>query len=233
MRTSPIKVLIVDDGELFAESLRRVLEQSSEHRIEVCAVAHDGLEAIEHVGRCHPELILMDVKMPNLDGISATQRILEQAPETRVIVLTNYDDDEYVFEAIQAGAAGYLLKDISPERLIETIEGAADGLVVLSSSIATKLSSHGGTERATRMPPWFESLSRREHEIMACMLKGNTNKEIAIELNIAEQTVRNHVSEIYFKADIHDRVKLIDTVRRLLLSSPHNLEVRQSCVFRY
>ncbi len=213
-----VRVLIVDDGELFAESLRRVLTLMPGSRIDVCAVANTGEKAIEYADSLDPDVVLMDIRMPGLDGIQATRQILERNPKIRIIVLTNFDDDDYVYDAIDAGASGYLLKDITPDKLKESVESANDHSVVFASSIAAKFTRNRRARETQDMPAWFRELSRREKEILACVVKGQTNKEIAVTLNVAEQTVRNNVSDIYSKSEIHDRVKLIEAVRNLLLS---------------
>jgi DNA-binding NarL/FixJ family response regulator len=220
MSSRPIRTLIVDDGELFAESLRRVLTQMSNDTIEVCAIAHTGEQAVEYARLYQPDVVLMDLRLPDIDGIEATRRILEIRAETSIVVLTNFDDDEYVYDAIDAGAAGYLLKDITPERLRDTIESANRDSMVFASSIAAKLSKNRSAAGRPNMPDWFGALSRREREVLACLVRGQTNKEIADSLHIAEQTVRNNVSEIYFKSDIHDRTKLVEAVRIFLLADP-------------
>lgn len=214
-RSTTIKVLIADDGTLFAESLRRVLEEMSS-AIKVIAIAHNGRETVRRANELRPDVILMDVRMPELDGVAATAQILASLPQTRIIVLTNFDDDEYVKEAIGQGAAGYLLKDISPEHLVEAVEGANDQAIVLSPAVASKLAHDLTSSSSSNVPEWYANLSRREKEVLSCMARGQSNKEIAETLFLAEQTVRNHVSEIYSKTDIHNRMRLIDAVRRIV-----------------
>jgi DNA-binding NarL/FixJ family response regulator len=216
MNIDAVTVLIADDGELFAESLRRVLSQMSTDRIMVCSVAHTGEEAVAMTESYKPDIVLMDIRMPGMNGITATRRIRAAGSRAKVIVLTNFDDDDYIHEALDAGASGYVLKDISPERLVETIEAVKADLAVFAPSIAARMNENSRSEPQNRMPLWFSDLSRREKEILACLVRGLTNKEISIFLRIAEQTVRNNVSEIYAKAGIHDRVKLVEAARERL-----------------
>ncbi len=215
MHGSSVRVLIADDGSLFAESLKRVLEGMSDS-IRVIDVVHDGNTAVSRTLELRPDVVLMDVRMPELDGVSATVKILEKRPDTRIIVLTNFDDDEYVKEALGGGAVGYLLKDISPEHLVEAVEGANRQAIVLSPAVASKLTHRLSAVPSRDVPEWYRQLSRREREVIASMAQGATNKEIARSLNLAEQTVRNHVSEIYAKTGIHNRMKLIEAVRRIV-----------------
>jgi len=208
-----IKVLIVEDQVLFAESLAAVLETRYSD-IEVIGVRNSGIEAIEAIGNCIPDIILMDVRMPGMNGVECTKRILEKNPDLRIMMLTIFDDDEYVVEALSLGAVGYLLKDVPPTELVVSIRAAIKGGIHISPKIAEKLvvkmiqSENKLLSRVNlpSIPVWLNELTIREREILQLVVGGFNNKEIAQRLYIAEQTVKNHVSMIYSKMGVHDRM---------------------------
>ena len=204
-----IRVLLVDDQVLFAESLKGVLEVRHPD-IEVVGIAHDGNEALEMARSKDPEVILMDVRMPGMDGVKATKRIHDELPWKRIIMLTTFDDDEYVQEALSFGAVGYVLKNIPVQDLVDSIRLVHEGAFLVSSTIASKIARKFTVRTVPEnhdpsFPQWFQELTRREKEILFLMANGLDNKEIADRLFMAEQTTRNHVTAIYAKLGVHDR----------------------------
>jgi DNA-binding NarL/FixJ family response regulator len=204
----PIRILIVDDQSLFREGLNTLL--SVQPDFEVVGEARNGEEAIGLAGSLHPDVILMDVRMPVLDGVAATRRLKEAQPDCRVIVLTTFDDDEYVFEGLRAGAVGYLLKDAPSPNLFEAIRAAARGESFLLPSVAAKVVAEFSrlADLAPIHPdPMIEPLTKRELEILRLIARGASNKQIAGQLVIAEGTVKNHITSILNKLGVHDRTQ--------------------------
>ena len=214
-----IRVLLVDDQALFCEGLRTLLDLQPD--IEVVGEARNGREAIECVARAAPDVVLMDMQMPVLDGVAATRDIRANHPNTQVIVLTTFDDDEYVFEALRAGAVGYLLKDVASDRLAEAIRCAARGESFFQPSVAAKVVAE--ITRLTDAPharvranqTLIEPLSDRELEILRLVATGASNKEIAAALVIAEGTVKNHITNILGKLGVRDRTQAALKVKEL------------------
>ena len=207
-----IKVLLVDDQMLFVESLKTVLTTRAGD-IAVVGVAHDGREALDLALREHPDVVLMDVRMPVMDGVESTRLIREKLPETRVLILTTFDDDEYVIEALRLGAVGYILKDIPPEELISAIRAVHEGGVLIAPKVAAKIAARlaGAQDRKSTVPEisppqWLLELSPREKEVLRLLAEGYDNREIAARLYLAEQTVKNHVSVLYDKMGVKDRI---------------------------
>ncbi len=203
-----IRVLLVDDQSLFREGLHTLL--SVQPDLKVVGEAANGEQALTVAAQTHPHVILMDLNMPVMDGVTATRRLHETQPATRVIVLTTFDDDESVFEGLRAGAVGYLLKDVSSDKLVEAIRAAARGESFLQPSIAakvvaefTRLAGQKPLHRASLPEP----LSERELEILRLLVGGASNKEIAASLYIAEGTVKNHVTNILGKLGVSDRTQ--------------------------
>ena len=217
-----IRALLVDDQALFREGLRTLLDLQVD--IEVVGEAKDGREAIELVARTAPDVVLMDMQMPVLDGVAATRDIRAKHPNTQVIVLTTFDDDEYVFEGLRAGAVGYLLKDVTSDRLAEAIRSAARGESFLEPSVAAKVVAEFTRladapllrERANQT--LVEPLSNREFEILHLVATGASNKEIAATLVITEGTVKNHVTNILGKLGVRDRTQAALKARELGLA---------------
>ena len=217
-----IRALLVDDQALFREGLRTLLDLQID--IEVVGEAKDGREAIELVARTAPDVVLMDMQMPVLDGVAATRDIRAKHPNTQVIVLTTFDDDEYVFEGLRAGAVGYLLKDVTSDRLAEAIRSAARGESFLEPSVAAKVVAEFTRladapllrERANHI--LVEPLSNREFEILHLVATGASNKEIAATLVITEGTVKNHVTNILGKLGVRDRTQAALKARELGLA---------------
>ncbi|MEV8637076.1 response regulator transcription factor [Streptosporangium sp. NPDC051023] len=197
-----LRLMIVDDHPVVREGLRGMLEAAS--GMTVVGEAASGDEAVVRARELRPDVILMDLRMPNGDGVSATSRILADRPESRVVVLTTYETDQDIVRAVEAGAAGYLLKDTSMADLLAAITSAARGETVLSPSVATRL--------VTRMrAPVAESLSPREAEVLALVAKGLTNAEIGRALFISETTVKTHLLRIFGKLGVSDRTAAVTT----------------------
>jgi DNA-binding NarL/FixJ family response regulator len=199
-------VAIVDDLALFREGLRSLLDVPAD--IDVVGEASNGEEALAMVAAQAPDVVLMDLRMPVLDGVAATRKLRAIHPRCRVIALTTFDDDESVFDALRAGAVGYLLKDSPSGRLLEAIRAAARGEGFLMPSITTKvLAEFGRLSRAAPSPPVVaeEALSDRELDVLRWVARGASNKEIAVHLRIAEGTVKNHMTNILVKLGVSDR----------------------------
>lgn len=200
-----IKVVICDDQAIIRDGLEMLLKL--ERDIEVVGLAQDGLEALEKVAARHPDVVLMDLKMPGVNGVEATRRIRAQHPLTRVLVLTTYDDDEWVFDAIRAGAAGYLLKDTPREKVVEAIRGTAAGKSFVDPLIAGKLLDQVASEQTRPSSTLTGKLTEREVAVLRLLARGLSNTEIADHLHLSEGTVRNHISAILSKLDVSDRTQ--------------------------
>ncbi len=201
-----IRVLICDDQMIVCEGLRAIL--STARDIEVVGYAHDGAQAVEMIPETLPDIVLMDLKMPIMNGIQATRLICDQYPQVRVLVLTTYDADEWVFDAIRGGASGYLLKDTPRERLIAAIKETVEGKTHIDPAVAGKLFARVA-EQSIAPPDTFigDDLSAREREVLSLLGRGLTNAEIAKRLYLSEGTVRNYVSSILAKLDVPDRTQ--------------------------
>lgn len=200
-----IRLLLVDDQSLFREGLRTLL--SLQVDFEVIGEAGNGDEAVRLAVQLAPDVVLMDMHMPVLDGVAATRKLRETAPAIRVIALTTFDDDEYVFEALRAGALGYLLKDTPSDKLFEAIRAAHRGESFLQPSIAAKVVAEFSRVSAPKPAPLVEPLSEREIEIVKMMAAGASNKEIGAALFITEGTVKNHITSILGKLSVRDRTQ--------------------------
>lgn len=207
-----IRVLVADDQALFREALRTLLEVQP--GIEVVGEARDGDEAVRRSGELHPDVVLMDLRMPVLDGIAATARLRAEQPDVRVLALTTFDDDEDVFAALRAGAVGYLLKDVTSVKLVEALDAASRGESVLQPSVAAKV-----VARVARMPeaapPPEHPLSDREVEVVRLLADGRSNREIADVLFLAEGTVKNLVTSVLSKLQVRDRTQAAIRARDL------------------
>lgn len=210
------RVLLADDQALFREGLRTLLSVQS--GIEVVGEAANGQQAIEQTETLSPDVVLMDLRMPVLGGVEATRQIRHRMPSARVIVLTTFDDDEEVFDALRAGAVGYLLKGASADKLVEAILAATRGESFLQPSVAAKVVAQFHRMTASRIPsesPLLESLSEREREVLRQLALGKSNKEIAVALSLAEGTVKNHMSNVLGKLGVLDRTQAALKAREL------------------
>lgn len=221
----PIRVLIVDDQHLFAESLKFVLDGESEGRIQVIGIAQDGRAALKQLSSTIPDVMLLDIRMPVMDGVETTASVHASHPEIKVIILTTFDDDELAVSALSHGASGYVLKDVDPPDLIRCIEAVHKGAYFISPSVGIKLfdtrgsdTRHREYEREQMIVGYLReipSLSRREGEILYHVVRAQSNKSIADYLSISEKTVKNHLSSIYLKMKVHNRLQLINRVLQL------------------
>lgn len=200
-----IRVLICDDQDVVREGLRAIL--STVTSIEVVGIAGDGATAVALAVQTQPDVVLMDLNMPGMTGIQATRLIREQCPLTRVLALTTYDADEWVFDAIRAGAASYLLKDTPRAGLIQAIEGTAAGQTFVDPNVAGKLFTHVAGTAVVRDTTVADVLSPRELEVLRLLAQGLSNTEIAGRLFLSEGTVRNYVSAIFAKLEVTDRTQ--------------------------
>lgn len=203
--------MIADDQELIRESLKIVLE--SKPGLEVTAAVADGLEVIRSIRKNKPDIILLDIRMPRLDGVSCTKIIKEGYPDIKIIILTTFDDDEYVFNALKYGASGYLLKGISMDSLVEAINTVYQGQAMINPDIASKVlkffSKLAGNNKTIHVPAEnIKTVTKNEWEIIKEVSKGRSNKEIAKDLNFSEGTVRNYLSTILDKLELRDRTQL-------------------------
>lgn len=214
-----IRVLLADDQSLIRDGLRMVLELEPD--ITVAGTAQNGEEAVE-LARClYPDVAVLDIRMPRMDGVECTKRIKELIPECKVLILTTFDDDIYLLDALANGASGYLLKDIEMEDLVEAVRDAAYGKMAIPPAIAGKLSrslaraSEAIKQQRPPEPPELQSLSAREREIAAMLAQGFTTKQIASALFLSEGTSRNYISTIYAKLGVYERTKAILRLKEL------------------
>lgn len=200
-----IKVLICDDQDIVRQGLQLILETSP--GIEVVGIAQGGAEALELVSETKPDVVLMDLKMPGMNGIQATRLIRDRYPATHILALTTFDADEWVFDAIRSGAAGYLLKDTPRDRLVEAIRDTVEGKTHVDPAVAGKLLSKLRQVPASTNTTVANSLSEREREILSLLAQGLSNADIAARLYLSEGTVGNYVSSIYGKLGVSDRTQ--------------------------
>jgi DNA-binding NarL/FixJ family response regulator len=199
------RVLVVDDQTLFRTGLASLL--AADERVEVVGQAIDGAEAVKQAVKLKPDVVLMDIKMPNVDGIEATRQIIEGVPGVRVLVLTTFETDSQVIQALKAGASGYVLKDSSAAAIVSSIVAVMAGERVMASAVANRvLEMLTGT---TTPKEFYDGLTNREIEILKLLASGMANKQIAYRLKISEKTVRNHVSNTYEKLGIYDRSQAV------------------------
>ena len=211
-----IKVLIVDDQAILADGIRSVLSSCDE--LEVVGVALDGLRALEAVEHMKPDVVLMDIRMPNMNGVIATRQIKERSPETKVLILTTFDDSDYILNAINNGASGYLLKDVSAAALIDAVKNAYAGDTILPAKIARRIADAArmvSSDREIRLKKTF-GFSDREVEIAIMLYEGFTNKQIASALKLSDGTARNYISGIYEKLDASSRAEAVEKMRAAL-----------------
>ena len=202
-----IRVLVADDQSMVRAGFRMLLAR--EHDIEVVAEATTGLEAVQKATRFDPTVVLMDIRMPELDGLEATRRILQADEHARVLVLTTFDLDEYVYEALSAGASGFVLKDDPPEQLIAAIRTVAAGEALLSPAVTKRVIRQFARTRRPPAPKELNELTAREHDVFRLIARGLSNAEIGQELHISEGTVKTHITHVLQKLNLRDRVQAV------------------------
>jgi len=213
----PVRVLVVDDQTLFREALTTLLRVRDE--VEMVGAVGDGAQALEAVALLRPDVVLMDLRMPVLDGVATTRRLAVEHPDVRVLVLTTFDGDDEVFPALRAGAVGYLLKDATASRLVEAVQAAARGESVLQPSVATKLiarvSQLPDPPAVPRPQPLVDPLTERELDVLRAVADGLSNREAAALLFLSEGTVKNHVTNVLAKLGVRDRTQAALRARAL------------------
>jgi DNA-binding NarL/FixJ family response regulator len=210
MNDRKLRVIIADDHAVVRSGLRAILEDEAD--IEVVGEVGDGHAALELAQELLPDVILMDIKMGDWDGVTATRRVRNAVPSVRVIVLTNYDEDDLVFAAIRAGASGYLLKEVRGDQLTNAIRTVADGFSLIYPSVARRVLDEFGRLRATVMAgedEGYGDLTPREREVLKLVASGRSNKEIGAQLGISERTVKTHISNIFSKLELTDRTQAV------------------------
>ena len=216
MGVEKIKVLVVDDQTELAEEIAEILKM--DEQLEVVGKAADGFEALEKMPLTRPDVVLLDIRMPNMNGVVATQRIKTEYPNAKVLILTTFDDSDYILNAINNGASGYLLKDIGGDALIDAVKNAHAGDTILPAKIARRIADaarHVAADREIRLMRAF-SMSDREVEIALMMYEGFTNRQISAALKLSEGTTRNYVSSIYIKTKCENRVQAIEAIKDVL-----------------
>lgn len=211
-----IKVLVTDDQTELAKELKSVLE--TDESLEVVALAKDGFDALEKIEKYAPDVVLLDIRMPNMNGVVATQRIKSEYPEIKVVILTTFDDSDYILNAIYNGASGYLLKDTSASALIDAVKNAYNGDTILPSKIArriTETAKNITADREIKLARAF-ALSDREIQIALMLYEGFTNRQISSALKLTEGTTRNYVSSIYVKTGSENRAEAVRAIQSVL-----------------
>ena len=214
--SNTIRVLVVDDQEELAKELKSVLETDEE--LAVVGLATDGFDALEKMPACAPDVVLMDIRMPNMNGVVATRRIKEEYPQIKVVILTTFDDSDYILNAINNGASGYLLKDMGSTALLSAVKNAYAGDTILPAKIARRITdaaSRVAADREIKLARAF-SLSDREVEIALMMYEGFTNRQISSALKLSEGTTRNYVSSIYIKTNSENRAEAVQAIKAIL-----------------
>jgi DNA-binding NarL/FixJ family response regulator len=212
-------LVLVDDHRLFVESLSSIIETRTDD-MKVVGVAYDGSRALDLIKETQPDIVLMDVRMPGIDGVEAVLRIRDIDPKIKIIMLTIYDDDEYVQQAISNGALGYLLKDVPPEELFNAVRAIRDGAFLVSSQVKDKLFSqpsedvYHGMRSEVELPEWYFQLTRKERHMLRLVVEGCNNQEISDQVNLAVQTVKNYLSRIYDTIETHSRTEAIKVARQ-------------------
>ncbi len=205
---SGISIVIADDQQLVRTGFALIL--GGEPGLEVVGEVADGAAAIDAVERLRPDVVVMDIRMPGVDGLEATKTIAERYPETRVLVVTTFDLDEYVDTALRNGASGFLLKDAPPEELVHAVKVVHEGAALLAPRVTRRLIEHYLTEPAPAAPPpELAELTEREMEVLLCLARGRSNAEIAEELFVSETTVKSHLGRILMKLGLRDRVQAV------------------------
>ena len=207
MSDAPIRVLIADDQALMRTGFRMILDAQED--IEVVGEAIDGADAIRQFERLSPDVVVMDVRMPTMDGIEATRRLSALRRPARVLILTTFDLDEYVYEALRAGASGFLLKDRPPEELVAAVRVIASGEALLAPSVTRRLIEEFAKQAPAVKPTALDELTEREREVLVLMARGLSNAEIAKALFVAETTVKTHVGRVLHKLGLRDRAQAV------------------------
>ncbi|TMF46509.1 MAG: response regulator transcription factor [Chloroflexi bacterium] len=208
------RVLIADDQTLFRRGLARLLEEDP--RIALVGQAADGHDAVKKAAALRPDVVLMDLRMPGMDGAEATQQIIREHPEVKVLILSTFEADSYVLQALKAGASGYILKDAEPAAIASSIMSVLSGERVMAGAVANRVLDM--LTGSSTPKEFYDGLTAREVEILKLMAKGQANKQIAFNLKISEKTVRNHISHIYEKLQIYDRAQaVLYAVRKALV----------------
>lgn len=202
-----INVMLVDDQTIIRDGIRSILETNED--ISVIGEAGNGKDAYEKTSELKPNVILMDIRMPEMDGVEATRLIKKDYPKTVIIVLTTFDDDEYIIKAMTYGASGYLLKDIGSDKLVQAIRDGMSGNIILPGRVAAKITSRLSQSNSTDSDVTIEDFTERETEIIRLMTQGKSNKEIAESLFLSVGTVKNYISQIYLKIDVNDRANAV------------------------
>jgi DNA-binding NarL/FixJ family response regulator len=222
-----IRVLIADDQALVRTGFRVIL--NAEPDLEVVGEAADGRETIEAVRTQRPDVVLMDIRMPNLDGIEATRRLAAAAHAPRVLILTTFDLDQYVYEALRAGASGFLLKDASAEELLQAVRVVAAGEALLSPSITRRLiADYARRPPPNERPAALDELTPRELEVLRLIARGLSNRDIARKLVLGDATIKTHVARIFAKLDLHDRTQAVVLAYETGLVTPGESETATS-----
>jgi DNA-binding NarL/FixJ family response regulator len=216
-----IRVLVADDQSMVRAGFRVLL--AGEEDIEVVAEASNGLEAVQKAAQFNPSVVLMDIRMPELDGLQATEHILAADSAARILILTTFDLDEYVFKSLRAGASGFVLKDDSPEQLIAAIRTVANGEALLSPAVTTRVIKQFVRTPHPDPPKELQELSERERDVFRLMVRGLSNGEIANELYISEATVKTHVTHILQKLNLRDRVQAVVLAYQTGLFEPDSM----------
>lgn len=223
MSAEPVRVLIADDHPVYRDGLAHLLSELGD--FEIVGVAADGSEAVQLAETLAPDVIIMDLRMPHLDGIEATRRITTSSPNTGIVVLTMFEEDDLVFAAVRAGARGYLLKDADDDEIAAVVRGIARGEAIFGPSIARRMLEMLGRVRPPTAAPArdpFPQLAAREREVLELLARGRRNGDIASELFLSERTVRNYVSNIFAKLQVADRAEAIATARDAGIGEPGN-----------
>ncbi len=208
MSTSTIRVVIADDQGLVRFGLRKILDQEPD--LEVAGEANDGAAAVDAVRRVRPDVVLMDIRMPGLDGIEATRRVVSTSPATRVLMLTTFGLDSYVYESLRAGASGFMLKDAPPEEIVGAIRIVASGEAMLAPAVTRQvIDEFARLPRPRTQPDGPPTLTAREQEVFALLVRGLSNAEICDVLTISDATVKTHVARVLQKLGLRDRVQVV------------------------
>ena len=210
-----IKVMLADDQKILSEGIKSVLETCPD--IAVCGIAYDGVQAVDMARALRPDVILMDVRMPEMNGVAATKRIKESFPDIKIIILTTFDDSDYILSGINNGASGYLLKDIGSAALIDAIKNAYAGDTILPSKIARKIADAAmlvGSDTQINLRKAY-GLSDREVDIALMLADGFTNRQIASAIKLSDGTARNYISSIYLKLGVDSRMSAIEKIKEI------------------